>query len=860
MSADLPTSARAVIVGGGIAGCSIAYHLAKLGWKDVVLLEQGRLSNGTTWHAAGLVGQLRGHSSLTKLIRYSTELYAGLEAETGQATGWKRCGSLTVARTEDRMTLLRRTAASAQAQGVACEILSVKEAADKYPVMRSDDLVGAVWLPGDGKANPTDITQALAKGARQRGVKIFEKVKVTALDVRDGRARGVTTATGHIAADIVVIAGGMWSRALGASVGVPVPLHACEHMYIVTGKIDGVSPDLPCLRDPDGYIYFKEEVGGLLMGGFEPKAKPWGMTGIPEPFEFQLLEDDWDQFEILMTNAIQRVPALETAEVKQFINGPESFTADNNYIMGEAPGVRGLFVAAGFNSMGIASSGGAGMALAEWIDKGEPQMDLWPVDIRRFGTFNMNTAWLKDRVSEVLGLHYMMPWPNRELETARPFRRSPLFDRLDAKGAIWGSKMGWERPNVFAPAMFTNGTAPFPLHGGRAGDGGGARTGGGPPPPQPSPSRGEGGHEGVTRPTLEYGWNRTNWFPWHVAEQMAARDAIALFDMTSFAKILVQGRDAASELQRLCANNIDVPVGNTVYTGLLNKRGGYESDVTVARLARDQFLFVTGTAQATRDMELLKRALKPEAHVTLTDVTAAYAVLALMGPKSRELLQRVSSTPLSNEAFPFGAIRSIEIGHATALASRRTYVGELGWELFVPVEFAAMVYDTLHAAGGDLGLKDAGYYALEGLRIEKGYRAWGRELTPDVTPYEAGLAFAVKRDTSDFAGRDALIEAKKAPPKRRVISLVSRDANTPLAWGGELVLRDGKPVGDVTSAGFGAALDRVVMLALINTDGTPLTEAALAASVFEVDISGTRISVRATLKAPYDPEGARIRS
>ncbi len=816
MSVDLPTSARAVIVGGGIAGCSIAYHLAKLGWKDVVLLEQGRLSNGTTWHAAGLVGQLRGHSSLTKLIRYSTELYASLEAETGQATGWKRCGSLTVARSEDRMTLLRRTAASAQAQGVACEILSVKGAAEKYPVMRTDDLVGAVWLPGDGKANPADITQALAKGARQRGVKIFEQIKVTALDVRDGRARGVTTATGHISADVVVIAGGMWSRALGASVGVPVPLHACEHMYIVTGKIDGVKPDLPCLRDPDGYIYFKEEVGGLLMGGFEPKAKPWGMNGIPEPFEFQLLEDDWDQFEILMTNAIQRVPALEVAEVKQFINGPESFTADNNYIMGEAPGVRGLFVAAGFNSMGIASSGGAGMALAEWIDKGEPQMDLWPVDIRRFGTFNMNTAWLKDRVSEVLGLHYMMPWPNRELETARPFRRSPLFDRLDAKGAIWGSKMGWERPNVFAPA-------------------------------------------GAPR-VLEYGWNRTNWFPWHVAEQKAAREAVALFDMTSFAKMLVQGCDAASELQRLCANNIDVPVGQTVYTGLLNKRGGYESDVTIARLAADQFLFVTGTAQATRDMELLKRALKSDANVALTDVTAAYAVLALMGPKSRELLSRASATPLSNEAFPFGAIRPIEIGHATALASRRTYVGELGWELFVPVEFAAMAYDTLHAAGRGLGLRDAGYYALEGLRIEKGYRAWGRELTPDVTPYEAGLGFAVKLDKSDFIGRTALVEAKKAPPKRRVISLVAKNPNTPLAWGGELVLRDGKPVGDVTSAGFGAALDRVVMLALINTDGAALTEADLAASTCEVDIAGTRIPVRATLKAPYDPDGARIRN
>ncbi len=479
-TARLPTHARAVIIGGGIAGCSIAYHLTKLGWSDVVLLEQGRLSGGTTWHAAGLVGQLRGHSSLTRLIRYSTELYAGLEEETGQATGWKRCGSLTVARTPDRMTLLRRVAASAKAQGVACEELSAKAAGDKYPIMRTDDLVGAVWLPGDGKANPADITQALAKGARSRGAKIFEKTRATEILVKDGRAIGVSVGGEQIAAEVVVIAGGQWSRQVAERIGVSVPLHACEHMYIVTARIEGVAPDLPCLRDPDGYIYFKEEVGGLLMGGFEPTAKPW-LTDVPDDFEFGMLPDDWDQFEILMQNAIQRVPALEHAEVKQFMNGPESFTADNNYILGESPAVKGVFVAAGFNSMGIASSGGAGKALAEWIVAGEPQLDLWPVDIRRFARFNTNGRLMKERVAEVLGLHYKMPWPNRELETARPFRRSPLFDRLDAKGAIWGSKMGWERPNVFAP-------------------------------------KGE-------KREIVYGWDRQNWFPWHVAEQKAAREA-----------------------------------------------------------------------------------------------------------------------------------------------------------------------------------------------------------------------------------------------------------------------------------------------------------------------------------------------
>jgi len=583
----LPSHARAVVIGGGIAGCSVAYHLTRLGWQDVVVLEQGRLSGGTTWHAAGLVGQLRSHQSMTRLIRYSTELYAGLETVTGQATGWKQCGSLTVARTPDRMKLLKRVAASARIQGVDCQLLSPKEAGEKWPLMRVDDVVGAAWIPGDGKANPADLTQALAKGARAGGAVVIEGTRVTGIDVANGRVRGVQTSAGAIAVDNVVIAAGMWSRALAGSIGVPVPLYPCEHMYIVTGPIPGVSRDLPCLRDPDGYIYFKEEVGGLVMGGFEPKAKPWDMDVIPEGFEFQLLSDDWNQFEILMTNAIERVPALERAPVKQFINGPESFTADNNYILGEAPGVRGLFVAAGFNSMGIASAGGAGMALAEWIDRGEPQLDLWPVDIRRFAPFSANPAWLTNRVGEVLGLHYMMPWPNRELETARPLRRSPLYDRLDAKGAIWGSKMGWERPNVFAP-------------------------------------KGQ-------RRQIEYRWNRQNWFPWHVEEQLAARQAVALFDMTSFAKFLVQGPDAETELNRLCANDIAVPVGQSVYTGVLNARGGYESDITVARLSDGEFLILTGTGQAIRDADWIRRNLRERARAALTDVTSSYSVLTLVG-------------------------------------------------------------------------------------------------------------------------------------------------------------------------------------------------------------------------------------
>jgi 4-methylaminobutanoate oxidase (formaldehyde-forming) len=813
---SLPTHARAVIVGGGIVGCSVAYHLAKLGWKDVLLLEQGRLSSGTTWHAAGLVGQLRTHPSMTRLIRYSTELYSKLEAETGLSTGWKQCGGLTVARTAERMTLLRRVAAMAEGQGVPCALLTADEAGAKWPIMRTDDLKGAVWLPSDGKANPADITQALAKGARQGGVRVFEKTRVTALKTRAGRLAGVATDQGEIAADIVVCCAGQWSRALARQVGVAVPLYSCEHMYIVTKRIEGVFPDLPCLRDPDGYIYFKEEVGGLLMGGFEPVAKPWHQAhDIPKDFEFQLLPDDWDQFAILMENALIRVPALETAEVRQFVNGPESFTADNNYILGEAPRVKGFFVGAGFNSMGIASAGGAGKALAEWIVAGEPTMDLWPVDIRRFADFHGNDAWLKDRVAEVLGLHYKMPWPNRELETGRPLRRSPLYGRLKEKNAVFGNKMGWERANVFAPAG--------------------------------------------AEPQLEYAWGRANWFDWSAAEHRAARETVAIFDQTSFSKFLLEGRDAEAVLQRLCANDMAVPVRRMVYTAMLNARGGYETDLTCTRLAPDRYLIVTGTAQTVRDADWIRRNIPADAHATLTDVGSGYAVLSVMGPRSRELLSRVSSTDVSNAAFPFATMRPIDLGYATVLAGRITYVGELGWELYVPAEFALAVYEALAAAGCDLGLRDAGYYALESLRLEKAYRAWGRELSPDLTPWEAGLGFAVKLDKSaPFIGRETLLAAKGKPPMRRIVSFTLDDPE-PIAWGGELVVRDGKPAGEVTSAAYGHTLGRTVCLALVHAGGTALDAAWLKSGKWQIDIAGRRCAATLHARPPFDPTGERVR-
>ncbi len=816
MISTFPSHARVVIVGGGIVGTSVAYHLAELGWSDVVLVEQGRLSCGTTWHAAGLVGQLRSHSNITRLIQYSTELYARLERETGLATGWKQTGSLSVARTEERMIQLRRTASSAKAQGVAIEVLSAKEAGALYPLMRTDDLKGAVWLPGDGKANPTDLTQALARGARDGGVRILEKTRVMGIDVANGAVSGVRTDQGTITCEILAICAGQWSRDVGRMCGVAIPLHSAEHMYIVTGAVPGVTPDLPVLRDPDGYIYFKEEVGGLVMGGFEPHAKPWGMNGIPYPFEFQLLADDWDQFEILMQNALVRVPALETAPIKTFLNGPESFTPDNNFILGEAPEVRGVFVAAGFNSMGIASGGGAGRALAEWIVGGEPSLDLWPVDIRRFARFHNNKAWLTDRVKEVLGLHYAMPWPNRELESARPFRRSPLYDRLAASGAVFGSKMGWERANFFAA------------------------------PGEPR--------------IIDYSFGRQNWFKRVGEEHRAARETVALFDMTSFAKFMVQGPGAEETLQYLCANDVAVPVGQTVYTPLLNSRGGFESDLTVARLAQDRFLLVTGTAQATRDAHWIMRHGLPTSSATVTDVTSAFAVLGLMGPLSRTLLSRVTTTSLDNASFPFGSFREISIGHATVLASRRSYVGELGWELYVPTEFAVLVYDGLVEAGVDLGLAPAGYYAIDSLRIEKGYRAWGRELTPDVTPWQAGLGFAVALDKGrDFLGRSALLDTQGKPPTKRLVSFLAEDPETPIAWGGELIRADGSAVGDVTSAAYGYTAGGIVGLGWLNGGEEPVDAGWIARRRFTVDIAGVEVPIRCQLRPFYDPTSARMR-
>ena len=813
MPGSIPAHARAVVVGGGIVGCSVAYHLAKLGWRDVVLLERRQLSCGTTWHAAGLVGQLRSSHNLTRLASYGAVLYERLEAETGQATGFRRSGSISVARSAERLTELKRGASMARCFGVDVEVISPREAGRLWPLMRTDDLAGAVWIPRDGRTNPIDTTLALAKGARNAGATILENVTVTGVHRTNGAATGVSTDQGDIVSDVVVNCAGMWGREVGRMAAVNVPLHASEHFYIVTEPLAGVTRDLPVLRDTDGYIYAREEVGGLLMGGFEPVAKPWAMDGIPTDFGFSLLPEDWEHFRVLMEQAIVRIPALETAPVRRHVNGPESFTPDNRYMLGEAPELRNFFVAAGFNSVGIASAAGAGKALAEWIVGGEPSMDLWDVDIRRFMPFQGNRRYLRERTTEVVGLLYAMHWPFRQPETARGVRRSVLHDRLAARGAGFGVVAGWERANWFSAA-------------------------------------------GV-EPRYIYTYGRQNWFPDAAAEHRAVRESAGLFDQSSLAKFLLEGPDATATLQRLCANDVDVAAGRIVYTQMLNRRGGIECDVTVTRLTADAYLVITIAAAATHDADWIRRGIG-DARVTLTDVTSAFTVLGVMGPRSREILSRLTNADLSNATFPFGTTREIEVGYATVRATRITYVGELGWELHVPTEFAMGVYDDVVAAGEDLGLRHAGYHAMDSLRLEKGYRSWGHDIGGDDTPLEAGLGFAVSFKKSGFVGRDALLRQRETLLPRRLVMFTLDDPD-PLLLGDEPIYRDGALVGRITSGAFGHTLGRSVGMGYVaHADG--VDEAFLQAGRWELEIATERFPATAQLEPPYDPKSTRVRS
>lgn len=813
MAKELPKSAQVVIVGGGVIGCSIAYHLTKIGVSDVVLIERKQLTSGTTWHAAGLIGQLRDNHNMTELAKYTAELYLGLEEETGQATGYKVNGSLSTATNEGRMEDLKRRADMAKVFGLQVDVLSPEACKERHPLIEIHDVVGGTFIPTDGQADPVGITQALAKGARMGGAQIFENLKVEEI-LNDGdKITGVRTAEGEVKADSVVLACGMWTRELAAKLDVTVPLHACEHFYVITEPFEGVTPDLPVYRDYDHCAYFKEDAGKILIGAFETKAKPWGMDGISEDFCFDQLPDDFDHFEPILMDAIRRMPALENAGIQTFFCGPESFTQDDRYHLGAAPEIDGLFIAAGMNSIGVQSAGGVGRVMADWIVNGYPPGDFNGVDVRRNLPFMRNRKYLHDRVSETLGLLYSTHWPFYQYKTSRNLRKSAVHNQLEKLGACFGETAGWERANWFAP-------------------------------------------DGV-KPEYEYSFKRQNWFQHSAAEHQNVRENVGVFEQSSFSKFRVQGRDAAHVLNNISANNVDVEPGRIVYTQWLNERGGIEADLTITRLAEDDFLVVTGAGAQVRDFSWLTRHIPDDAHCVATDVTSAYAVLSVMGPNSRALLQSLSPDDLSNEAFPFAHSREIEFGMGLVRASRITYVGELGWELYIPTEFASHMLETLLDGGDEHGLKPAGLHALNSLRMEKAYRHWGHDITEEETPIEAGLGFAVKTDKASFIGRDAVLRQKEEGVKQRLVQFALEDPE-PLLYHNEPIYRDGVIAGYITSGMYGHTLGSAIGLGYVGSE-EGVDKAFIDAGSYELEVCGERFAAKASLSPMFDPKNERIR-
>ncbi|HIN48997.1 MAG TPA: FAD-dependent oxidoreductase [Deltaproteobacteria bacterium] len=815
MNISLPKHGQIIVIGGGIMGCSTAYHLIKNGCRDVILLERAKLTSGTTWHSAAQVRQLRSTESLTRLVQNSVELYSSLEAETGQATGWKQTGSLSIATNPDRLTHIRRQASLSQAFGIGAEEISVNKAAEKWPLMRTDDLIGAVYSPSDGRVSPSDICAALIKGAKSQGLRVFEDTPVTGIRSKNGRVAAVKTAQGEITCETIVNCAGIWGRSIAAMVGVAGPLHACEHFYLLTELMDSVTAaPLPTLSDHDGHLYLRDEGGGLLVGCFEPQGKALDIEQLPEDFAFDLLPEDWEHIEPILANAMHRIPELEQTGVKMLLNGPESFTPDDRFLLGESPELRGFFLGCGMCSVGIATGGGAGRALAEWIIDGEPSMDLWPVDIRRFVPAQNTLQTLRERSPETLALHYAVSFPGRQYQTARNLRLSPLHSRLETAGAEFAEQMGWERPRWFNPE---------------------------------------------SKPTVpELSFEKPGWHSLHAEEHRAAREAVVLFDQSTFGKLLVQGRDAESALQRLCANDISKADRRVVYTAMLNRRGGYESDLTLMRLDTESFLLVTGTGQPVRDKDWIRRNLYPDEYVTVTDMTGAYAVISIAGPNSRGLLTRISSDDFSNSGFPFYTHRTVEVGSAMVRAARLSYIGELGWELYIPSESALPVFDAIRKAGDDLGLKLAGIEALSSLRIEKGYCAWGHEIGPDDTPLQAGLEFAVKFNKPDsFLGKEALLKQKTEGVSRRLVMLTVTDSEAH-PHGGEPIWWNNTLVGRTTSGTFGHTVGCAVMIGYIGCTETKLVT-MLNTGNFEVEIACRRFTAHVTLDAPYDPKGLAVR-
>ncbi len=814
MTSEVPKYSQVVIIGGGVVGCSVAYHLTKRGWNDVTVLERKRLTSGTTWHAAGLVGQLRATHNLTKLAQYTADLYAGLEAETGQATGFRQNGSLSIATDSERFEELARGVSMASCFGLEAYVVSPKEAKELYPLIETKDIVGGVFLPKDGQTNPIDTTQALARGARIGGAQILEEVTVTDIITDKKIVSKVITNRGVVNCDILVNCAGMWARDVGQMCGVSVPLHAAEHFYVVTEPIENLPTNLPILREPSACNYFKEDAGKMLVGMFEPAAKPWGMDGIPDDFEFETLPPDIDHIEPHLELALKRMPILEQVGIQTFFNGPESFTPDNRYLLGPSPELNNFFVAAGFNSIGVQSAGGVGKVLADWIVNGYPPMDLWDVDIKRMMPFQKNSNYLRERTKETLGLLYAMHWPFFSPTSARHIRLSPVHHRLADKGACFGELSGWERANWYAP--------------------------------------------GDAKPTYVYSYGRQNWFEYSAQEHHAVRQAVGLFDLSSFGKFLLQGSDAETVLNWVSANEIAVSPGRVVYTQWLNERGGIEADLTVTRLTEDKYLIVTAAASQGRDFYWLRDHLPANSHVFLTDVTSSWAVLSIMGPNSRALLEEVSNSEFSNEKFPFGMSKEIDIGYARVRATRITYVGELGWELYIPAEFAIGVFDILIEVGKAHSLRLAGYHALNSLRIEKGYRHWGHDITDEDTPIEAGLEFAVRWDkVGGFIGRDALQLHRNEVPERRLVQFLVNDPE-PMLYHDEPIWRNGIHVGHTTSGMYGHSLGGSVSLGYVRHEGGVDDEFVMSGE-FAIEVAGRQFPVTASLRPMYDELGKRIR-
>jgi glycine cleavage system T protein len=813
---ELPDAARCVVIGGGVGGASIAYHLTRLGWDEVVLVERNQLTSGSTFHSAGLVGQLRGSVSLTRMMMYSVELYR----ELGEDCGWVECGGIRLASSDERMEELRRQAGWAKTFGLPLELISAGEARELFPLMSTESVLGAAWLPTDGYLDPSQLTLALAERARAGGAAIHTNTRVTGIEPDGGRVARVSTERGDIEAETVVIAGGMFAAELGRMAGVRIPVVPMSHEYIVTQPFRERDPSrpLPTLRDPDLLVYFREDGGGLVMGGYERRsspafldARPSGFERIPPDFNGRLLEDDWDRFEEIAVNSRRRVPQMEDVRVTRMINGPEAFTPDNEFCLGETE-LRGLFVAAGFCAHGLAGAGGIGKVMAEWIDAGEPPLDLWSMDVRRFGPHYRSPSHTLARVRETYETYYDIRYPGHEREAGRPLRLPPAYAWHREHGAAFGEKSGWERVNWYE----ANAAA---------------------------------GDESL-RPR---GWAGRHWAPAIGAEHRACREAVALFDESSFAKLEIAGPGAAALLERLCANEVARAIGRITYTQMLNGRGGVESDLTVSRLADDSFGIVTGTAFGSHDREWVRRHLPDDGSVQVHDVTSQWACIGIWGPRARDVLQPLTPQSLANGDFPYLTLRETTVAGAPVRALRVTYVGELGWELYCPSEYGLGLWRALWEAGAPHGLVAGGYRAIDSLRLEKGYRVWGADITPDVTPYEGGVGFAVKPDKdADFIGRDALAAAAERGERSKLCCLTLDDARS-VALGNEPVRIEGELAGRVTSGGYGYTVGRSIAYAQLPPD-----RAAPGTGV-EVEIFGRWVGGQVASEPLFDPEGERVR-